>query len=555
MSYSLLWIEGVAVALMWVATSAALAARIRRAARRWLFLVAALVLLLLPYGVLVAASAALKFSAGLQVSWFGYCLWLLVVSLAGLLVILWLALGRPEPGTARAAASWPVGRLAVGLVALVVLNLMTFWNLDLQVRNEAANLRLEAGAMVLSVTPPPVEDDRNAAVLYEKAFARMKGDPSLLATDSPLEADEPDLNGPAVAQLLEHHATTLRLLRDATSMPACRFEHDYAHPSITMLLPELNQCRSGGLLLSLDARYAAGTRDERRAVADMNALFRLARAAGGDPPVIVSSLVQIGLDRMGIKVMEDVLPHLRDPSQLAGLRMDDPDSIARLARRSLVGEEGFGLSLFSDLAAGRVTVQEVSGPVPPRGADTDLRDLPPLPLLMRVFVLPSDVQAYQGYMGSLQRRVREPITPTTIEQARRDSLQAAGHGVLTRMIVPALDRFLLQVALDKALHAAAWAGIAVDRYRLDHGTFPATLDALVPQYLDEVPLDPFSNQPLKYRVNAGSALIYSIGPDQHDDGGAPYDPRNARGDVVFTLKTATTTHPADPAPTTSPSGR
>lgn len=547
MSYDLLWIEGLAIALFWVATSLAIAARIRRRLWAGLFLFISLGIVILVYGALVAASALMKFHQNLEVNWFAYCLSLFVASAVGSAVLFVAARRREEPGMARAAAGWPLGRLGLALAAAIALDAMTLWNMDLAVTAEAANLRIEAGAMLLAVAPPQVEDDRNAAVLYQKAFTRMKDDKSFLAEDSPLEQDNPDLTGPAVAQLLAHQATTLRLLRQAASMPACRFEHDYVHPSITMLLPELNQCRAAALLLALDARHASVSGQQRKAVEDVNAVFRLSRAAGSDP-IIISALVEIGLDQIGIKVLQDVLPHVGQPDELSALHIGDESSISRLARRSLEGEEAFGLSIFSDLAAGRFTLLQLASPA--RSPDANTVGLPPLPLLMRVFVMPSDVRAYQSYMQSFQARVTEPYA-LAAGQASEDVRVAKHHGLLTATIVPGLTRFLLQVTLDKASHAAAWAGIAVDRYRLDHGTFPTSLDALVPQYLDEVPLDPFDNRPLRFRIHGGEALIYSIGPDGKDDGGTPFDPKMETGDLVFTVKTPMAPQGAVTAPTSS----
>lgn len=547
MSYGLLWVEGLAIALLWVATWAAVAARLRsrNAAQILMFLVIAGMLLL--FGCFVLLSVALK-SHGLQENWLGYTLSLFVACLVGASVILIVARRRPEPGMAPAAAAWPRGGLALALAAVIALDAMTLWNMDLAVRGEAATVRTEAGAMLLSVAPPQVEDERNAAIVYQKAFARLKADKSLADPDSPLEADATDLNGPAVAQLLARHATTLRLLREAASMPACRFDHDYARPSMSMLLPELNGERTAASLLRLDARHAAATRDPRRAVDDVNAMFRLSRAAGS-APVVVTGLVQMGIDRMGVLALEDVLPCL-GARELGELRIGDPASIGRLARRSLQGEEAFGLSVFSDLATGGLTIQQIAGP-PQRSAESDPADFPPLPLLMRVFVMPSDMRAYQQYMESCQARAEQPFVKTT-ERDREATLVAAHHGLLTSIIVPALDRFLLQAAEAEAFHAAAYVGIAADRYRLDHGTFPPSLDALVPQYLDDVPLDPFDGAALKFRRRGDECLIYSIGPDRKDDGGTPFDQQKKTGDLAFTIRPSPA--PAS-APTTSPAGR
>jgi hypothetical protein len=49
--------------------------------------------------------------------------------------------------------------------------------------------------------------------------------------------------------------------------------------------------------------------------------------------------------------------------------------------------------------------------------------------------------------------------------------------------------------------------VALRRYRLDHGTYPATLDELVPAYLKAVPVNPFTGRPPQYvRQVAGFEL-------------------------------------------------
>ncbi len=58
------------------------------------------------------------------------------------------------------------------------------------------------------------------------------------------------------------------------------------------------------------------------------------------------------------------------------------------------------------------------------------------------------------------------------------------------------------------------------RYQLKHGAAPKELNALVPEFLASVPMDPMSGKPLCYRLNAdGTFTLYSTGEDGKDDGG------------------------------------
>lgn len=68
-------------------------------------------------------------------------------------------------------------------------------------------------------------------------------------------------------------------------------------------------------------------------------------------------------------------------------------------------------------------------------------------------------------------------------------------------------------------NALAKTGFALAAYYSDKGTFPEDLYSLIPSYLKEIPTDPFSGEPLIYKITDGGYALYSIGPNQKDDGG------------------------------------
>lgn len=61
--------------------------------------------------------------------------------------------------------------------------------------------------------------------------------------------------------------------------------------------------------------------------------------------------------------------------------------------------------------------------------------------------------------------------------------------------------------------------MALELYHRRHGDWPETLEQLVPRDLPEVPLDRFTGQALRYRIQDGRPLVYACGMDQQDDGG------------------------------------
>jgi len=62
--------------------------------------------------------------------------------------------------------------------------------------------------------------------------------------------------------------------------------------------------------------------------------------------------------------------------------------------------------------------------------------------------------------------------------------------------------------------------IALERYYLAHGSYPASLQDLVPAFLTSAALDFMDGKPLRYhRTSDGHFLLYSVGLDCVDDGG------------------------------------
>ena len=83
-----------------------------------------------------------------------------------------------------------------------------------------------------------------------------------------------------------------------------------------------------------------------------------------------------------------------------------------------------------------------------------------------------------------------------------------------------MGNFLKQIAYGQALVDLARVAIALERYRLAHGGYPESLDALAPQFMEKVPHDVIGGQPLHYRrTSDGQFILYSVGWNERDDGG------------------------------------
>jgi hypothetical protein len=88
-------------------------------------------------------------------------------------------------------------------------------------------------------------------------------------------------------------------------------------------------------------------------------------------------------------------------------------------------------------------------------------------------------------------------------------------------MLPALSAIFNSVERSAQVRDAADVTIALVLWQRRHGTWPTSLNELVPDLLPAVPPDRADGKPLRYVVRDGKPVIYSIGSDRDDDGGRP----------------------------------
>ena len=130
------------------------------------------------------------------------------------------------------------------------------------------------------------------------------------------------------------------------------------------------------------------------------------------------------------------------------------------------------------------------------------------------------------------------LTPAQIERAYRQSALGLMIGTFFPLSIKHLDEPVWQ---ERARQAALEVLLAAQAYWRDKGEFPESLDQLVPQYLEVVPLDPCdrSGGRLRYRRDSTTnALVWSVGINGTDEGGVlDLDVKiGGSADVGFVLK-------------------
>jgi hypothetical protein len=114
----------------------------------------------------------------------------------------------------------------------------------------------------------------------------------------------------------------------------------------------------------------------------------------------------------------------------------------------------------------------------------------------------------------------------------------ARNAVLTPSLLPAIDAIMGAHARTRASLAGIECLMAVRRYQLTHGSPPDNLDVAVREAgLKAVPTDPYSGEPMHYKVIDGKPVVYSVGSDRKDDGGTvDWNFGQQPGDFIFRIR-------------------
>ena len=393
-----------------------------------------------------------------------------------------------------------------------------------KLRHAYANLEKAGRPMTSdSVIPPAVADTDNAALLYESAILLLKAQP---ADGQDLLSHMGDLSGTFLTesldadkraelqQLLQQDVVrqALSVVEEGTRRPACRFDYDYK-AGFSMLLPHLSGWRS--LARILGARAVLEAQAGRSQAAWDLAVTQLKSAdAMRKDPILISQLVRFASIRTSCKAIQKISetapPDNEQYRVIDQLLQDYEDNtplvLAFDGERLLGGEWAFNLLARE---SGRVLALT--------GGDTQESELGAMIMGLYSAFKPlslADHAAYLRILDEYTRSAREPYLRG--EQGALDKQMSRLH-LVTSMIVPALGRVKEVYWEMVAEMRVTRTGVALLKDKKADGSFPNTLQEPALKQTD----DPFSKERLVYRSGPDGFVLYSVGPDGKDNGGAP----------------------------------
>ena len=414
--------------------------------------------------------------------------------------------------------------LAIVIVAIGLIYAIAVGVSSAKLRQVYADLEKDGRPMERwQVIPPEVPDTENAALLYEIATMLLRAQPSpgehLLwylgdisdkFIKESLDSDKLD----EFEQLIGQDVVTqaLSIVEQGTRRDSCRFDLDY-DDGINMRLPHIAGLRNLTRILCAKAYLEAKTGNPDTAWDMIITQLKFADALRTEA-VLISKLVRIAMIRLSCdtitKLCETASPNTQQASDIQDL-LKDLDDIRPLihsidAERLLYGEWVFNLSKDEMYKTNLQNPQEENNGL--------IQKLIIFGITFKPLFL-ADHAAYLRFMHDGTRFLERPYSREEGEILEK-GFQKKRY-IVTRMLTPAIFKVKEIHCQMIAQLRIAKAGLALLQYKQTENTFPATLEALKLQNIN----DPFSDGPLLYKTEGQGFVLYSVGPDQKDNDGSP----------------------------------
>jgi hypothetical protein len=320
-------------------------------------------------------------------------------------------------------------------------------------------------------------------------------------------------------------------LRQASHRPYSNLPLNYeegfnAAGTLLPFLAELKRC-SQVLKLRASAELADG--QSEKALNDAKSLLYLNNSLRNSP-FLISHLVRIAIVAIGLQpIWEGLAKHEWSDEQLVTLETElgKLDFLADY-EFAMRGERAFAIASFENQRRTREMISATdSGYV-----TNKLFSLMPSAFFYQNELAIARMQ--QQWLLPLVDTNSRIVSPAALQRAE-NSVQAeqkhySPYKVQALMLFPAISSSVLQFACAQAAVDLARVACALERYRLVHGEYPETLDALAPQFIEKLPHDIIggqpsqgsgpASQPLHYRrTDDGQFILYSVGWNGTDDGG------------------------------------
>ncbi|MBC7350386.1 MAG: hypothetical protein H5U05_10495 [Candidatus Aminicenantes bacterium] len=361
---------------------------------------------------------------------------------------------------------------------------------------------------------PPCPDQENAALPWKAVESLLildQDDKSLLAAVSEIsewKEFSPDKKN-KLAAIVEKNRKAIDLLIEA-STKGCFQYSDINKPPLERNVPNLSLMIQANRVLIIDALLKAekGRTDE----ADEEILHGLQFARlCAQSPMLINFLVSMANTRMLVHNLNRLVNGRELPAETAAriMKLLDPVWWRKAMVNAFKAEySGFTLEIYNYILRGEIISGVNSG-----WCDRAFY------WLIRPVLKSEVIWVARHYQEMIESAGESFYRNEKTRQWQGQEIKVPAQYRLAGLILPNLYTIILKEATLEAYLEAARTGIACKIYQQQHRKYPDSISELMPDFLAAEPLDPFTGQPLVYKVKGDGFIVYSLGSNKKDDGG------------------------------------
>ncbi len=333
------------------------------------------------------------------------------------------------------------------------------------------------------------------------------------------------------------------IIRQALQRPLMRMDGNYAHPA-EIPIPNFVTERAFAQTLGARAQCHLLLGQPGEALRDLTLMHDSGRImAESKPMTLVAAMINVAVRGIYADAIADGMRlHAWHEPQLAALEEQLKQiNLLPPVRQSVEMERvGHCYYLETEVSA-RMGYELFKFSYSDKtGSWTDLKDSVIGRLIPRGWVYHNIVAGCNLYSNvfACMDSTRQIVFPDKVAQLGKIVARFSHWSPYTFIVgplAPNFSRALQTTAKNQTMVNQALIACALERYHLAHGEYPESLEALAPQFLDNIPHDVIGGNPLHYRRAAdGTFLLYSVGWNGRDDGGVR-GKSDAEGDWVWPI--------------------
>ena len=437
-------------------------------------------------------------------------------------------LAAPSPATPRRSKRWAwFGGFALLLVAVpIAYYYITAWLHDREMGEiyraldeEDPNWRWHD--LAAEIKPPPDAD--NSALHIREIHVLLKATPfdtgpawtDIKFRNARLTDSQERILRAAFAKVNPKAVPMARALKDKPR-GTLAFE-PVESPFLDIKLDYVQETRTLMNFLHYDALLRIHDNDPAGAIDSCRALVHASRSLR-EQPFLISLLVRYAGQAMTIAAIEQTLAQngeftedMLRPLQEALEQEYADDGMHRAMR----GERAGGQQMYEQLRSGRTAISQLTTAM---GAKAGFAD-------HVIDFVPSVVlNSYPDHLKDMNEQVRASKLQDPERAAALRELEAQirqRRTLLSMFLMPATFKVSEASQRTQANLRSCTTALAVERHRLKHGQWPRDLNELVAAgLLKDVPKDPYDGKPLRLKKTPTGVIVYTLGPDKVDNGGA-----------------------------------